>query len=117
MQSRSSKSLNIAALAILLAALALSAPVIERVVAAAWQWFKFAGYSNDGQINLSLSTGLFFSGLLAAVFALALGLNHRARRHSAVRAIVWSRWAMYVVATVAVCYWLLGMSSLNAWRA
>jgi hypothetical protein len=117
MQPRSTKALSISAFATLLAALALSVPVIERAVAAAWQWYKFAGYSNAGYITLSLNTGLAFSGILAAVFALAFGINRRAGRQLAARGLVWSRWAMYVAASVAICYWLLGMSGLNVWRA
>lgn len=117
MRPRPSKALDIFAIGTLLAALVLSAPVIECAVAAAWQWFKFAGYSNDGHITLSLNTGIIFSSMLAAVFVLACGLNHCAKRRSASRALAWSRWAMYVVVAAAVCYWLLGMSNLNAWRA
>ena len=117
MQPRSSKALNIAAFTMLLAAAALSIPVMERAADAAWQWYKFTGHSSAGHITLSLSTGLAFSGILAAVFVLAFGINRHARRQSAIRALVWSRWAMYVAVAVAVCYWLLGMGSLNAWRA
>ena len=117
MQARSSKALDIFAIGTLLAALVLSAPVLDRAVAAAWQWFKFAGHSNDGHITLSLNTGIIFSSMLAAVFVLAFSLNHRAKRRSATRALACSRWAMYVVVAAAVCYWLLGMSNLNAWRA
>ncbi len=111
------KSLNIASLAALVAAVALSVPVVERLIAAARQWYKFAGYSNDGHINLSLRTGLFFSGLLAVTFGVSLFLNRLAMRRSAPRAVAWSLWAMYVVVAVAAAYWLLGVSGLNAWRA
>ena len=117
MQSRPSKALDIFAIGTLLAALVLWVPVIERAIAAAKQWFKFAGHSNDGHITLSLNSGLIFSSVLAAVFVLAFGLNLRAKRHSATRALVWSRWAMYAVVAATACYWLLGMSNLNAWRA
>ena len=117
MQTRSSKALNIAALATLVAAAALSIPVMERTIDAAWQWYKFTGYSNAGHITLSLNTGLAFSGILATMFVLAFGINRRAKHQTATRALVWSRWAMYVAVAVAVGYWLLGMSSLNAWRA
>ena len=62
MQGREfNKAIAIASLATLAAALALSVPVVERLVAANWQWYKFAGYSNDGHITLSLKTGLLFS--------------------------------------------------------
>ncbi len=111
------RSLNIATLAVLVAAVALSAPVVERLVAAAWQWYKFAGYSNDGQISLSLRSGLIFSGLLAVTFGVSLLLNRLANRCSATRAVAWSRWAMYLVVVVGGSYWLLGVSGLNAWRA
>ena len=117
MQHRSSKALSAFAFVVLLAALTLSVPVVERAVAAGWNWYKFVGYSDAGHITLSLSTGLIFSGILAAVFALAFGINRRGGRQSDARAMAWSRWAMYVVVAVAASYWLLGMSSLNAWRA
>ena len=117
MQPRSSKALDVTSLASLLAAVALAVPFIERLFAAAWQWYKFAGYSNDGHISLSLSAGWVFSGVLAAVYVFALALNRAAHRRAAVRAMAWSRWAMYIAATVAIAYWLLGVSSLNAWRA
>ncbi len=111
------RSLNIAALAALVAAVALSAPVVERLIAAAWQWYKFAGYSHDGHISLSLRTGLIFSGLLAVTFFVSVLLNSLANRRSATRAMAWSRWAMYLVLVVGALYWLLGVSGLNAWRA
>ena len=118
MQTREiGQPLNIASLAALAAAVALSVPVIERLVAAAWQWYKFAGYSNDGHISLSLNTALLFSSLLAATFGFALCVNRIAARRSARRALAWSLWAMYVTAAAAAAYWLLGLSSLNAWRA
>lgn len=69
MQTREiGQPLNIAALAALAVAVALSIPVVERLIAAAWQWYKFAGYSNDGHIALSLNTGLLFSSLLATTW-------------------------------------------------
>ena len=117
MQTRSIQALSVACFASLLAALALSVPVIERLIAAAWQWYKFVGYSNDGHISLSFNTGLIFSGILAATFGVAFFLNRLGKRQSAARAVAWSRWAMYIVVAVAIVYWLLGMSSLNAWRA
>ncbi|WP_437592120.1 hypothetical protein [Sorangium sp. So ce1000] len=116
MQTSQSRALSAASLASLLAALALSIPFVERVVAAAWQWYKFANYSDDGRISLSLQTGLFFSAALAFTFGLALGLNRAAKRQSAAQTLAWSRWSMYVAAVVAVSYWTLGMSSLNVWR-
>jgi hypothetical protein len=109
--------LNIASLAALAAAVALSVPVLERLIAAAWLWYKFAGYSNDGYINLSLKTGYLFSGLLATTFGFALCVNRIAARRSAHRAAAWSLWAMHVTVGVVVAYWLLGWSPLNAWRA
>lgn len=117
MQTHSSKALSVACLVSLLLALALSVPVIERLIAAAWQWYKFSGYSNDGHISISFSIGLIFSGVLAATFVLTFALNRYAKRQSATRAVTWSRLAMYIVVAVAVVYWLLGMSGLNAWRA
>jgi hypothetical protein len=118
MQTREiEQPLSIASLAALVAAGALLVPVIERIVAAAWQWHKFAGYSNDGHISLSLNTALFFSSLLAATFGFALCVNRIAAQRSAHRALAWSLWAMYVTAAAAAAYWLLGLSSLNAWRA
>ena len=118
MQTRETdKAINIASFATLAAALALSLPVIERLIAALWQWYKFAGYSNDGHISLSLNSGLFFSGLLAVTFDLALWFNRVAKRRPARRAQIWSYWAMCIVVAAATGYWLLGMSALNAWRA
>ena len=110
-------ALNIASLGTLLAALALAVPVIERGIAAIWQWYKFAGYSNDGHITLSLTTGLVFSGLLAVAFGLAAWFNRIAKRRSARRAESLSLFAMFVVVAAALAYWLLGTSGLNVWRA
>ncbi len=111
------KALDIASLVMLCAAVALSLPVVERLIAATWQWYKFAGYSNDGHISLSLSTGLLFSGLLAATFGLSLWFNRMARRRRTPRAIGLSFWAMCIVGSASAAYWLLGVSSLNVWRA
>jgi hypothetical protein len=109
--------LNIASLAALVAAVALSVPVVERLIAAAWQWYKFSGYSEDGHINLSFRTGLFFSGLFAVIFGVSLLINRLARRRSAHHAAAWSLWAILGVVAVTAAYWLLGVSGLNAWRA
>ena len=118
MQTReTNRRLTIASLVALVAALALSIPVFERVIAAAWQWYKFAGYSDNGHITLSLRTGLLFSGLLAVTFGASLLLNRLARHRSARHAAAWSLWAMLVVLAVTAAYWLLGVSGLNAWRA
>jgi len=117
MQTRETKTLGIASLATLAAALALSLPVIERLIAAIWQWYKFAGYSNDGHINLSLNTGLLFSSLLAVTFGLALWFKRIAKRRHAPHARTLSFLAMSIVVAAGAAYWLLGISSLNAWRA
>ena len=118
MQTRETdKAINIASFATLVAALVLSLPVIERLIGALWQWYKFAGYSNDGHISLSLNSGLLFSGLLAVIFGLALWFNRIARRRSVPRAQIWSYRAMCIATAAAASYWLLGMSVLNAWRA
>ena len=111
------KQLNIASLGALVAAFGLSVPVAERIVAAIWQWYKFAGHSNNGHINLSLHSGLLFSCIVVAVFGVALLLHRLAKLHSANRAVTWSQWAMYVALAVFAAYWLLGVSGLNAWRA
>ena len=111
MQGReSNKALSVASLATLAAALALSVPVVERLSAAIWQWYKFAGYSNDGHITLRLKTGLLFSGLLAVTFGFALWFNQLAKRRAASRARSWSFLAMCIAAAVLAVYWLLGMS-------
>jgi hypothetical protein len=117
MQSRKDKVLKIASLATLTSALVLLALVIERLMAAAWQWYKFSGYSNDGHISLSLRTGLVFSCVLVVVFAGAVCLHRLAKRCSATHAVAYSRWAIYIVMVVIFSYWLLGMSSFNVWRA
>jgi hypothetical protein len=96
--------------------LALSVPVVERITAATWQWYKFFGYSNDGHIGLSLRAGSLFTGILAVTFGLALWFNRIAKRRTASRAQTWSLLAMVVVAAAALAYWLLGMSGLNVWR-
>ena len=111
------RALNIASLATLAVALSLSILVIERIIAALWQGYKFADYSNDGHVSLSLSSGLLYSGSLAVIFGFALFLNRIAKRRLAPRAQIWSCWAMCVLMAAAVGYWLLGMSGLNAWRA
>ncbi|GAB2498671.1 hypothetical protein GCM10027084_09760 [Pseudoxanthomonas sangjuensis] len=118
MQNReSNKALNIASLAALIAALALSTPLAERFIAAIWQWYKFSGYSGAGHITLSLKTGLLFSGLLAATFGSALWFNQLAKHRTATRARSLSFLAMWISVTVLAAYWLLGMSNLNVWRA
>ena len=114
---KTDKALNIASYATLVVALALSVPVAERLIGATWQWYKFAGHSNNGHISLSLNTGLWFSCVLAVTFGLALWLHRIAKHRPAPRARVVSLSAMGVVAVVAMAYWLLGVSSLNAWRA
>ena len=114
---KSNTTLGFAALTTFGAAVLLSLPVIERYIAATWQWYKFAGYSNDGHINLSFSTGLLFSALVAATFIVAMMLNRVAKRRLASDVQTVSYWAMWLAAAVAVAYWLLGMSSLNVWRA
>ena len=113
----SSKAITVGSLATLLVALALSVPLLERLAAAAWQWYKFAGYSSAGHISLSLKTGQIFSALLAATFWLALWFNRIARRRAARRAKLWSFCAMCIAAVVLLGYWLLGASNLNVWRA
>ncbi|MBJ7575456.1 hypothetical protein [Luteimonas sp. MC1828] len=118
MQSREpNKALSIASVAALVAAVALSVPVAERLIAAIWQWYKFAGYSDAGYITLSLRTGLLFSGLLAATLGSALWFNRLAKRRAAPFAKSMSSLAVWVAAAVLATYWLLGMSGLNAWRA
>lgn len=98
-------------------ALLLAVPVIERYSAGAWQWYKFYGYSNDGHISLSLGTARLFSGLLAVTFVLALLINRFATQRVVTDARAISFWAMCVLAAIAIAYWLLALSSLNAWRA
>lgn len=117
MQSGSSPGLTFTAFLSLLLALLLSLPLVERTYAAIWQWYKFAGYLNDGHITLSFGTGLLFSGFLAAIFILALTVNYFARHQAAVAAKRLSLLAMIWLVVVASGYWLLGISSLNAWRA
>ena len=111
------KVTRLAALAVLAIALALFAAVFERLVAATWQWYKFAGYSNDGHINLSLNTATYFSVVVALTFFFSLGVNRISALHSLSSPRALSLWAMYVSATSAAAYWLFGLSSLNAWRA
>ena len=118
MQSRqSTKAITVGSFATFIAALALSVPLLERLTAAAWQWYKFAGYSSAGHITLSLKTGQVFSALLAATFGLALWFNRLASHRVASRAKLWSFCAMAVAAAVLLAYWLLGASGLNVWRA
>ncbi len=117
MHRRSSQGINIAALLSLLVALVLTAPLVERFLAAIWQWYKFSGYSRDGHITLSFDTGLLFSFILAAAFIFALSVNYLARHREAVAAKRLSLLAMVWIVLVASGYWLLGISSLNVWRA
>ena len=114
MQLHSHKALEIASFVSFLAALALSIPVFERLAAALWVRFKFAG---EGHIYLSHATGVVFSAILAVAFGLAFGLNRLAVQKSINRAMHWSRLAMLVTALAVACYWLLGTSTLNVWRA
>ncbi len=44
--------------------------VLERCWAAAWQWYKFAGYGGGGYITVGLSTQIVFF-ILSATIALA----------------------------------------------
>ena len=113
----SNKVVNFGSLATLVAALALSVPLLERLTAAAWQWYKFAGYPSAGVITLSLETGQLFSVLLAVTFGLALWFNWLASRRAESSAKLWSFCAMCVAAAVLLAYWTLGASSLNVWRA
>ncbi len=101
----------------LLLSMALAAFLGERVLAAAWQWFKFAGYSNDGHISLSYSTGLAYSAALAAIFIVSLALSHVARAGSIHRAKRISGFSAVIAALSGVTYWLLALSPLNSWRA
>jgi len=118
MRSReSNKAITGASLATLVAALALSTPVLDRLVDAAWQWYKFAGYSGAGHITLSLKTGQLFTALLAVTFGSALWFNRLATRRAASLANRWSFWAMCIAVAAFVAYWMLGMSTLNVWRA
>ena len=113
----SNKAITFGSIATLVVALALSVPLLERLTAAVWQWYKFAGYPDAGYITLSLETGRLFSVLLAATFGLALWFNRLASRRAESRAKLWSLCAMCVAAAVLLAYWLLGVSSLNVWRA
>lgn len=118
MRSRGSEiALRTASFGAFAFALALSVPLVERLAAATWQSYKFVGYADSGYISLSLKTGLLFSGLLAALFACAFMLNRAARRCSSDASYRWSSRAMFLVSAIAVSYWMLGISSLNAWRA
>ena len=111
------KTAKLSAITLLAVAIALFAAVVERLVAAIWQWYKFSGYSNDGHITLSFNTAIHFSLAVAATFFLSLVVN----RISALRSLSGPRalslWAIYVSAASAATYWILGLSSLNAWRA
>ena len=113
---RSPKALTAASLACLAAAVVLCALFLERLGAAAWQGYKFAGYSDDGHITLSLKTGWIFTAALSAVFLLAHLLNRAANRPNSHTRPAWSRSAMYITAAVIIGYWALGMSHLNVWR-
>lgn len=117
MQNREpNKAISIASLTILLVSFGLSVPIVERLVEAIWQWYKFAGYSNDGHITLSIKTGLLFSIMLAATFGFALWFNLVAKRRNAFRAKSLSFLAMCIAVTDFAVYWLLGLSDLNVWR-
>lgn len=116
MQNRTIKFAEILSLTTLAAASVLALPLTERLVAAAWQSYKFARYANDGHINLSFKTGLVFSVLLAVTFAAAFSANILAKRYGATRALAWSSCAMFVVVAAAASYWQLGISALNPWR-
>ena len=118
MQSLNVEKVTIlAALAALAISLALFAAVLERLVAATWQWYKFAGYSNDGHINLSLNTATYFSVVVALTIFFSLGVNRISAQRSLSSPRALSLWAMYVSVASAATYWILGLSSLNVWRA
>jgi len=109
-------AIAVTSLVTLAAALALCIPVAERLLAAIWQWYKFAGYSDDGHISLSIEAGLLFSTLLAVLFLSGLWLYQLAKRRAAVHAKHWSFMAVCTAVAAAAGYWLLGASSLNVWR-
>jgi hypothetical protein len=117
MQTQANPSLTLASAATLLLALALSAPLVERLLAAGWQWWKFRDTTDDGHVSLGLGSGLVFSLALALNFGAALVLARTARHRSATRALRLSRAAMALAITVLAGYWLLGLGPLNAWRA
>ena len=103
--------------AVLLGALALTFPVLERWTGAIWQWYKFAGYSDDGHVNLSIGTGVIFSLFAMSLVTLAVVVHRIARIHSAARAQGLSRWAGIIALAAVVGYWVLALSFLNVWRA
>lgn len=113
----SNQALRVASLVAFGAALALSVPVLERLIAAMWQWYKFIGFQADGHIMLSLRTGKVFSGLLIVVMGLALCCNRLAQRQGDQSASFWSLLAVCLAILDLLAYWILGMSSLNVWRA
>ena len=116
MQSRTIKIAELLSLASLAAASTLALPLVERLVATAWQSYKFAGTANDGYISLSFKAALLFSMLLAGTFLAALSAHIHAECNQAIRASAWSRWAMFIVVVVAAFYWLLSNGALNNWR-
>ena len=112
-----SRLVDIASAAIFLVSVAQSVAVLERLAAASWQWYKFAGDSGGGHIVLSLKAGLVFTGISVAIFGTAFLLNRATRPTSRERTSKWSRWAMWVSGSMILVYWLLGFSDLNVWRA
>ena len=66
-------------------------------------------------LDVSRSTRVVFSGLLAASFGLALWSHRRARIRPGPSAAASSLWAIRVVVEAAAKYWLLGMSHLSVW--
>jgi hypothetical protein len=113
MHTRFIKALTAASLANLLAALALSTPLLERFAAAAWQWYKFA---DGGHINLSLGTGMIFTLVSGTTLVVALLLVRATNGHPSYWPLRISPLARGVAAANLIAYWGLGLSNFNVWR-
>lgn len=89
--------------------------VVERCVAAAWMAYKFHGYSNDGYVPLSATTGII-AGAVVLVLVLASALLSGWAKRAEVRfAYVLSRAALWGFLLGVAMYLALGLSPWGRW--
>ncbi|HVK52826.1 MAG TPA: hypothetical protein VM469_13930 [Pseudoxanthomonas sp.] len=109
--------LGLAASCALLAAACMTlAAVVERVLAALWQWYKFSGYGGGGAISLSQSTAVVFLVLVGMMIGAAFWLRRQGARVGATLMSRLSTAALWVFCVAVVLYAVVALSPLNAWR-
>jgi len=89
--------------------------VAERLLAAAWQWYKFSGYETPGVITLSSRTAWLFAGLMGVLILVALVIRRLEARSSG-RASTIARLSFWISAMAIALFVVLAFSGLNHWR-